>query len=165
MRNTAVSLDAYVNVIREWCAYISWCCATACPKWTRSYLAMFAKTRVYCRYLCQCYTSVTCIHTFNLTLVLCYSMSKVNKFALSSVLENPVFECINTYVNSMLYRQVPLLRHIAICKVTSFCQCICVNYTWVICAHILMLCYSMSIVKVVPCTDILTLVYRTVPYQ
>ena len=145
-----------------------------------------------------------CIHI----LMLCYSMSKVNKvvpcnvsentcllsismsmlyvsdmhtylqFDLGAVLQHVKSEevrpvecfgepcvCINTYVNSMLYRQVPLLRHIAICKVTSFCQCICVNYTWVICAHILMLCYSMSIVKVVPCTDILTLVYRTVPYQ
>ena len=35
-------------------------------------------------------TSVLCIHSFKL----CYSMSKANKFALSSVLENPVFVLI-----------------------------------------------------------------------
>ena len=41
------------------------------------------------------YTSVLCIHSFKL----CYSMSKVNKFALSSVLENPVFVLILCQLN------------------------------------------------------------------
>ena len=38
----------------------------------------------------QCYTSVLCIHSLKLR----SSMSKVNKFALSSVLESPVFVLI-----------------------------------------------------------------------
>ena len=93
----------------------------------------------------QCYTSVLCIQSLNL----CYSMFKVNKFAPWSVLENPVFVLL---LMSTLYRQVPLLRHIVVCKITGFRRCLCVYYTCVICAHILMLCDSMSKVnKVVPC--------------
>ena len=56
-----VSVNIYVNVICQWYAYASWCCATTCQKWTRSFSEVFWENTCFCQYSCQRYTSVICI--------------------------------------------------------------------------------------------------------